>query len=368
MSDALHTLALTRLRGIPQSMALTLYRTAERPEDVFHHPHDIPGLTTKARTRLDEALRGADEALRRAESELEFAARNRISVLLLGADGYPARLAECPDPPVALFYRGTAELNARRVLAVVGTRHITEYGKDICRRLCADLYERLPDTLIISGLAYGVDIHAHREALALGLPTAGVLAHGLDTIYPASHRATAAEMVRRGGLLTEYMSATRVEKAYFLRRNRIVAGMADATIVVESAARGGALTTARLAQEYDRTVFAFPGRAGDQYSEGCNALIRNNVAELATSADDILRSLGWAAQAAPVRPEPTLFPSLSEDEQRVLDAISHEEPQPINRIAIATGLPVHIVSAALFELEMKGLAKALAGGAFRALR
>ena len=212
-----------------------------------------------------------------------------------------------------------------------------------------------PDCLVVSGLAYGVDIHAHRAALEAGAQTVGVLAHGLDTIYPSSHRATAAAMTGQGGLLTEYVVHTPAEKGNFVRRNRIVAGMTDATVVVESAEKGGALITARLARDYSREVFAFPGRVGDTASAGCNALIRSNVAALITSAADMADALGWvpAAEARPV--QLPLFPELSPAEKLLCDLLRGQEAKSVNQLAAGAALPVQQVSALLFELELKGV-------------
>lgn len=342
----------------------------------------LPGLgRTGARSAVAQAgtCRGAlsrqavfaetlHPLLQRADEELAYCQAQGISVLPLTAEAYPARLRETPDAPTVIYYRGTADLNARHVLAVVGTRHITDYGRDVVRRLTADLGRLVPDCLVVSGLAYGVDVHAHRGALEAGLPTLGVLAHGLDRLYPAAHRETAKRMVGKGGLVTEYPRGTTPERSNFLQRNRIIAGMADATLVVESARRGGALTTARLAQEYDRDVFAFPGRTTDTYSEGCNALIRSCRAALATSADDIVESLGWETATPADAAQPTLFPRLLPDEQSAYDALSDDRPRTPYDVAAAAGLPIGRATSALFALEMKGLARTLPGGAYRRLR
>ncbi len=305
--------------------------------------------------------------LQRAEEELAFCDKKGIRVLPLTDAAYSARLRETPDAPTVIYYQGTANLNAPHVLAIVGTRHITEYGRDVVRRLTADLGRLVPDSLVVSGLAYGVDVHAHRGALEAGLPTLGVLAHGRDRLYPAAHRETARQMLGRGGLVTEYPSGTRPVRGNFLQRNRIIAGLADATVVIESARRGGALTTARLAQEYDRDVFAFPGRTTDTYSEGCNALIRSCRAALVTSAEDILAALGWESAAPPDAAQPTLFPRLMPDEQCAYDALRDHAQRTAHDVAAATGLPIGRATSALFALEMKGLARTLPGGAYRLL-
>lgn len=363
MEELRHTLALGFLKGLGQSRALQCYQ---------HYGSATAALTDRdpSEPRLKAALAFLPDALRRADRELEFCARNGIRILPIGSPDYPVRLLNTPDAPLALFYRGTTALDARRVVAVVGTRHITEYGKDLCRHLCADLRRLLPDVLIVSGLAYGVDIHAHREALACGLDTVAVLAHGLDRIYPSAHRDTAARMTRQGGLLTEYPTATNPDKGNFVRRNRIVAGLADATIVVESAAKGGALITAHLARDYNRDVFAFPGRTGDTYSVGCNNLIRNNIAALATCAEDITLAMQWTEpkekKVAAIQRE--LFPDLTPDEQQVAKLLGEADTLTTAQLLDGIALPFNKLNALLFGLELKGVVKSMPGGRFRLLK
>ena len=286
----------------------------------------------------------------------------------LNAPEYPARLRECPDAPLVLFSRGNADLNAQRIISVVGTRKISEYGKELCQNIITDLSKIIPETLIVSGLAYGVDIHIHRACIETGLPTIGVLAHGLDRIYPAMHRDTAKRMIEQGGLLTEYITTTVPDKGNFVRRNRIVAGMSDATVVIESAKKGGALITARLALDYNRDVFAFPGRVGDRYSEGCNALIRSNGAALATSAQDIVEALGWQTTNEKTKPiQRELFPNLTEEQQTLCNALQNSDGRGLNELAITLNMPVQQISATLFDLEMTGVVKQMAGGRYKLL-
>lgn len=355
-------IALTRLKGLGAATALQAlahYKTAAAVLDATDTDDD----------RLRTALCGRDDALRRADAEMAFCEKNHIRVLPLTDTDYPARLRATTDAPPVLFFRGTADLNARRMLAVVGTRHITEYGRDICRHLCEDLAAAVPDCVIVSGLAYGVDIHAHRGALDHAMPTIGVMAHGLDRIYPAVHRDTAARMTQQGGLLTEYVSGTVPERGNFLARNRIVAGMSDATIVVESAKVGGALSTARLALEYSHDVMAFPGRATDPYSEGCNNLIRASRATLVTSAADILATLKWdTQQEKPAAVQRQLFPDLSTEETLIVEALKTEERLSVSRIQARTRLPFNSLNQLLFKLELKGVLRALPGGLYRLLR
>lgn len=364
MDETLCTLALSRLPGIGAATALRLYRAAGSAAGVYERRHEPETLLADAPPRLRHALTGWDEALARAEAELRLAREKGIDVLTPAAEAWPRRLNACPDAPLVLFGRGTANLNAPHVLTVVGTRRITEYGKRLCATLCRDLAELVPGTLIVSGLAYGVDIHAHRAALDAGLPTVAVLAHGLDRIYPPLHRQTAVEMTRRGGLLTEYTFGTKPDKGNFVRRNRIVAGMSDGTLVVESASHGGALITARLAREYGRDVLAFPGRTTDEYSQGCNALIRSHGAALVTSAADVAEALRWQTAAADKPVQRELFPALTTEETRLRDLLRGTEGKHTDRLAVEANLPVYRLTALLFELEMKGLVKPLPGGRY----
>ena len=226
--------------------------------------------------------------------------------------------------------------------------------------------------LIVSGLAYGVDIHAHRQALENGYETIGVLAHGLDQIYPYRHRETAAAMVSHGGLLTEFMTQTNADKPNFVRRNRIVAGMADATILVESASKGGGLITTEIAQSYDRAVFAFPGNVGAEFSEGCNNLIRDNGAALITCAEDFVRAMGWQNEAQLQQTlnkgiERNLFPELTPEEQQVVNLLQKTNDLQLNILSVKSALPIGQLTALLFQLEMKGIIKPLAGGMYHLL-
>jgi DNA processing protein len=254
---------------------------------------------------------------------------------------------------------------------VVGTRHATSYGEDLCISFIRDLAEYCPDTLVVSGLAYGIDIHAHRASLQHHLSTVGVLAHGLDRIYPAAHRKTAISMMDNGGLLTEFMSGTNPDRQNFVKRNRIVAGMSDATIVVESAVKGGALITAELSESYHRDCFAFPGRVNDPYSMGCNELIKKNRAALIQSAEDFVNAMGWNIveknnSKSSVQRE--LFPELSEEEEKIVQILQkYPDGIQINALVVEANIPINRMSSLLFEMEMKGLVRALAGGVYRLL-
>ena len=368
----LHHIALSLLRGLTQPQCVDLLRNIDHPRALFEDTatalDTLDQLVPATRTQLLHlfAERG-EEALSRAADELEFCRRHNIRPLALGTDDYPRRLAECPDAPAIVYYRGTADLDARHIVAVVGTRRITPYGKAHCERCCAELAEALPDALIVSGLAYGVDIHAHRAALDNRLDTVGVLAHGLDTLYPSSHRDTARDMLLHGGLLTEYVAGVRPFAGNFVRRNRIVAGLADVTLVVESAEKGGALITAHLAADYNRTVCALPGRTDDEYSRGYLHLVRDHRAELVTGADDLMRLMNWETKhnAQPVQLE--LFDGETPEQAALIKALrtAGSEGETAERLCIITNLPLSQVNATLFDLQMAAAVTLLAGGRYR---
>lgn len=370
--ELLYTMALTRMSGFNFQTTLHLYQELGGGQAVYEHRNDIMDVLPECSPRLAKTLTDWSLALPRAEQELLFMEKHHIKPLLLGSDEYPQRMAECADAPIILYYLGNADLNHQHVINIVGTRHATTYGQDLIRRFISDLRKLCPDVLIISGLAYGIDICAHREALQNGYKTVGVLAHGLDEVYPHQHRATAKEMLQHGGLLTEYMSETNADKVNFVRRNRIVAGISDATILVESAAKGGGLITCGIAQSYDRSVFAFPGAVGMPYSEGCNNLIRDNGASLISNAEDFVNAMGWQTdiqlkQAQADGIERTLFPELSDEENLIVNVLSKTGDLQQNTLSVKTNLPIGRLTALLFQLEMKGVIRPLAGGTYHLL-
>lgn len=370
MEEHLLTLALTRIRGLSQPMALSLYRELGSAQAVFDLLNNKESIPQQIPPKIISMLRdGYADALKRAQEEVAFCEKGKIRILALNDEDYPARLKETVDPPLVLFFLGNANLNAPRTISIVGTRRISEYGKSICQSFLPELKQTNPDTLIVSGLAYGVDIHVHRACLESNLPTVGILAHGLDMIYPSLHRDTARKMLAQGGLLTEYFSGTKPDKGNFVRRNRIVAGMSEATVVVESADRGGALITATIANDYNRDVFAFPGRINDQYSAGCNKLIAQQKATLITCAKDMTTALNWPNTSSTQEPrELSFFPEFTEDEARVCLALKgNMEGVHINKLVVDVNIPVGKLTALLFELEMKGVVKALVGGRYKLL-
>lgn len=364
-------MTLTRIPALSLTNARMLVEQTGSAEAVMEHRHDIRDIVPDANERLTKALSDVDEARRRAEAELEFAHKKHIRCLAFTDEqAYPQLLTQCADAPLMLYYLGHANLNAPRIVSIVGTRKATEYGKDLCRQFVKGLHDVYPDTVIVSGLAYGVDIHSHRAALEQGMPTVAVLAHGLDTIYPSAHRQTAVKMLEQGGLLTEYMSQTPGDKGNFVRRNRIVAGLSVATVIIESALKGGALITADLAAEYNREVCAFPGRTFDTYSAGCNELIHSQKAHLITSVEDFLDCVGWAKPKKEEHNEPRqqeLFLQLTDEEQRIVRCLEGADSKQINQIVVETNIPFALASATLFELELKGLVKVLGGARYRLL-
>lgn len=367
--ETLYAVALTRINHFNLTTSLELYRKLGSATAVMEHRHDIKAVLPDATPRLEEALKDVSEAMRRAEQEMKFDEDHNIQPLVIGDDNYPERLRRCDDAPLVLYYRGTANLNHQHIISIVGTRHCTIYGQDIIRRFTADMKSLCPDTIIISGLAYGVDINAHRQALTNGMETVGVLAHGLDYLYPTAHRETATEMLRQGGLATEFMTGTNADKMNFVRRNRIVAGLADATIVVESASKGGSLITANLASDYNRDVFAFPGNVGAPYCMGTNNLIRDNKATLITSAEDFINLMGWANDNQLLKAkkngiERQLFPELNDNEKKIASLLANNNNMQISVISMRSGLTIPTISAALLNMEMQGIVRQMAGGIY----
>ena len=309
-----------------------------------------------------------NESLSHAERELEFIARHGIATYYYTDSAYPHRLRECSDAPVLLFGKGHLNLNEGKFVSIVGTRSATERGKETTRRLVLDLAQKIPNVTIISGLAYGIDVAAHRAALEAGIPTIIVPAHGLDRVYPHIHRQVAVDALAQGGIVTEYPSETEPERSYFLARNRIVAGLADAVVVVESKLKGGALVTAYLACDYARSLYAFAGRPNDINSQGCNALIKNNRAMLIDSADDIIRDMQWETNKQNVQTEiEDLFVNLDSTEKQLLQLLRNaEDGMHVNELVAEMELDYAQVAASLMVLEMQDFVKALPGNIYRA--
>lgn len=302
-----------------------------------------------------------------AEKELDFIEKYKITPLFLTDKHYPRRLLNCYDPPTMLYYRGKADLNASKIIAIVGTRNKTDYGKHLTEQLIRQLATE--NILVISGLAFGIDAIAHKACVKHHLPTVGVLAHGLDDLYPQDHSTLAKDMIKHGGgLLTEFMHNTTPDRHNFPTRNRIVAGMSDATIVVETDVKGGSMITAELANSYNKDVFAFPGRVSDNKSAGCNYLIKNNKAILLTDAQQLMEIMGWIKKEKPKKQaQKELFIQLSENERRIVSLLQEKELLNVDELHQLSGLSSSNAAAAILSLELQNVLVAKPGKMFALL-
>ena len=362
--DLAYKIAISLIPGIGSITARNLIAYIGSVEGVFQEKEKtlmkIPGV---GEVNAQRVVR--QNVLERAKREVDFILKNKISTFFYLDDNYPTRLKNCSDAPIVLYFRGSADLNERRIISVVGTRNATNYGKEICDELIRSFSERNYPLLVVSGLAYGIDVHAHKACLKYDVPTVGVFAHGLDNMYPALHAPIAAKMLEKGGLITDFVSETKIDRQNFLRRNRIIAGLADATIIVESAEKGGALVTADIANSYNRDVFAFPGRCNDPFSRGCNKIIKLNEAVLVENAADIEKAMNWDVKlSAPKIVQTSLFVELTSEEQKLVDLLKGGD-RFIDEITIETQLPMSRVSALLLGLEFKGLVTSLPGKMYR---
>ncbi|WP_236059597.1 DNA-processing protein DprA [Chitinophaga rhizophila] len=356
-----HQIALTQIPQIGDIVAKKLLAHFGTASNVLHasrreleHTPDIGSVRADAIFQFRDYLR--------ADKEIAFIEKYDIQPVFYTDKAYPERLRHCADSPVMLYYKGSADLNAGRIVSIVGTRAPGEYGKAVCAAFVEELAAH--QITVVSGMAYGIDIIAHKRAVQEGIPTIGVLAHGLDRIYPPQHKGTAMMMQENGGLLTEFLSGTQPDKQHFPMRNRIVAGIADATIVVESGRQGGSMITADIANSYNRDVFAFPGRVNDPHAEGCNELIRTNKAMLLSGVEDLLQVMGWDTaqrKEAKHHPQTSLFLELSEAEQHIVTLFSGEDEKHIDELRRESHLPGSQVSTLVLKLEMLHVLRSLPG-------
>lgn len=356
----IYQMALANLQGMNVDLARKLLDVVGSEEQFFSMSEKDLRNLTRGRSKIysDDYRRNC---LQQAVTEEVFAREHGIAATYFTSEAYPRRLLEAPDAPAMIYTLGRCNLESAHVVSIVGTRHATQYGIRFCDTLISELAQRLPDLVVVSGLAYGIDIAAHRAALKHGVATVAVLPRGLNQIYPANHRNDAIAIARHGGmLLTDYTSQDEVHKANFLARNRIVAALSDCTVVVESAGSGGALVTASLAMSYNRDVMAVPGRCGDEYSTGCNKLIATNKAALITSADDLMAAMRWEGASKEPR-QLDLFPKLTKEEQAVVDVIRNHGEIHINALADALQLPVYKLMSLLVELDCKNIIATLPG-------
>ncbi len=364
--EVLYSIALTKVLPKNYLAQNILLERCGSARGVYDNRHSLRDTLPDASDKLVQAVSGMDEYLPFAEKEMLFVREKGIECLCKSDSRYPKLLRECGDAPIILFYRGAVDLNALRVISIVGTRRCTEYGQAFCRHFLRDLRKLFPDVLVVSGLAYGIDIAAHRAAMENGLSTVCVLAHGMEQIYPRSHERDAVEMEKNGGVLTEYTSYSNMEKINFVSRNRIVAGISQATIVVESKVKGGALITANMANGYNREVFAVPGCIDKEESAGCNALIRDNKATLLMSAQDFVFHLGWATSADELRSiQREIFPELTDEERTIVTRLrATREGLDVNQLSVDTNIAPFRLVALLPDLEARNVVKMLSGGRF----
>ncbi len=361
-NSLLYKLALSMIPGVGPVLGRRIVSYVGSVEGVFRENKlslaRIPGV---GRHTSDNILKR--QVLERAEKELEYIERNGIKALFYLDEDYPPVLRNFDDAPLVLYVKGDFDFSDKKqkYLSIVGTRKATNYGKTMCRKLISELVEMGYSPAIVSGLAYGIDYCAHEAALDSGLLTIAVLGHGLNMIYPAVHRTLAREIVDSGGaLITEYPFGTKVDKNMFVRRNRIIAALSEATVVAESGIGGGALITARYANDYNKLVAAFPGRSIDEHSLGCNYLIKTNQAVLIDSAEDLIKELNWDIQ--PVQQKIEFSPvELSDDEQKIVDLLREAEKMHVDNLALELGLSASQLLVVMFNLEMKGVVEQLPG-------
>jgi DNA processing protein len=363
LSELLYRTALTKIPKVGAVTSKNLIAHFGSAEGIFKaNRRDLTHISGIGETIANSIL--SSEVLRWAENELQFIEDNDIQVLFHTDAHYPRRLRALNDCPMQLYYRGNTDLNAARVVGIVGTRQPSGYGVRLCEEVVDGLMQYKP--LIISGLALGIDITAHRRCIDRKMPTVGIMGNGLQRIYPHEHRATAAEMFENGGLLTEYPSDQSPDAMHFPMRNRIIAGMCDALIVVETAAKGGSMITANMAADFDRELFAFPGRVDDKKSKGCNDLIRRQKAQLIESAEDLAKHLSWSdMDAKKAAPQARLFVELNDTEQLIMNSLKkYENGAVIDALSYDTLLPQSRLAAVLLTLEFNGVVRALPGKRF----
>jgi DNA processing protein len=360
----IYKIGISLIPGIGPANAKKIIAYLGSIEAVFKEPKStlekIPGIGSVTASSIANS-----QVLDRAKEELEFIAKNKIQPYYILDPNYPNRLRECADAPILFYSRGDVDLNSKKIISIVGTRKATIPGSDYCKKLIKDLVNNGHQPVVVSGLAYGIDITAHKASIDNNLPTVGVMAHGLDKIYPSAHVDIARKMVDNGAIITEFLSNTIPDRQNFIRRNRIVAGLSDATIVIESDLRGGSLITADIANSYNRDVFAVPGRVGEKSSAGCNWLIKTNRAALLESYKDLEYILGWDSGDKNKHIEQKLlFDSLSDEALQILNLLKKEGEMDLDKITMKLKLSLPKTSAILLNLEFDGFVKVLPGKIF----
>ena len=362
-TERYYQIALSHVNGIGIKRAMALLEAHGTAEEVFRQSlkslKTIPGISAAVAQAFKD-----EDILRVAAKEVAFIEKHDIQPIFFTDKEYPPRLQQCSDKPILLFYKGNAKLDAKKHVAIIGTRKPTDYGQRLTEELVEGLQNQ-EDLVVFSGLAYGIDVLAHRKCVKVGLPNVGVLAHGLDRIYPPTHAGVAREMLENGGLLTEFPSDTNPDRTNFPIRNRIVAGMSDVTVVVESDAKGGAMITAYIAASYNREVGAFPGRIYDAKSSGPNKLIKKNIAAAILGPEDLLEMMNWDGGKKKAPQQKQLFINLSPDEEAILAVLNSKDIVHSDEILNTTGLRPSMLSSTLLSLEMQGLVKTLPGKMYR---
>ncbi|NMH28348.1 DNA-processing protein DprA [Flavobacterium silvaticum] len=363
-TDLIYLIALRQCYGIGDITAKKLLTHFKSAEEVFkRNPVEIAGLTGIGLKNSQNIK--LSEWLQKAEREAEFAFQNNIDCQRFDDPDYPEKLKHCPDGPTLLFSKGNINLKDRKIISIVGTRKVTAAGIDFCRRLIFDLAPL--DPVIVSGFAYGVDIVAHQAAIEKGLQTIAVMAHGHNQIYPKPHQKFVKPILENGGFMTEFCTWENPLPENFVKRNRIVAGLSEATVVIESAEKGGSLITANMALDYNRDVFAVPGKPTDPLSQGCNNLIKTQRAQILTQAADLVYSLNWDLKKTELQVQKQLFVDLSDEEKLIFDHLSQTGNQSLDVIALECGFPVQKLSGLLLQMELKGVVRPMPGKMFQAV-
>lgn len=366
ISEREYFIAFANIKGLEFSTAKALIERYGSAEAIFSTEKLFLVNEEGCEQEIDLFKKSPKETLlSMASKEIDFIEKNNISTISFCDNNYPSRLLNCNDAPILLYSKGNTNLNSSRFVSIVGTRHATEYGRDWCEKFVFELGEMFPDVVIVSGLAYGIDICAHRAALECNLKTVAVLGNSLESIYPSTHRSSANAILKNGALISEYSSQAPTLKINFVSRNRIVAGMSDASVIVESKEKGGSLITASFATDYSRDVFALPGNIDREYSKGCNNLIRDNKAQLITSAKDMVDALGWECLQSSKRVQNSLFPDFDETEQLIMDIIEEKKGVDINTLSNLLGIATSKLLSSLMGLEFKGIIKSYPGNRYK---
>lgn len=359
--ELFYMLALSIVEGVGPRNARKLLEEFGCAENIFLYG---PGQSTShafSKVFADVALK-KQRIFLRSEEELKYVQQQGVFVTTINQPTYPSRLLNCPDAPIVLFYKGIPVLDKQRIVSIVGSRNATAYGRAVCKSLIREL--KRYDPVVVSGLAYGIDVIAHQEAVNNGLSTVGVLGHGIDMLYPETHHSLAQTMLEKGGLLTEYFSNTRPERFHFPMRNRIIAGISDVTIVVEAAQKGGALITARCANDYHREVCAIPGNVNQEFSKGCNYLIQSHGATMITCADDLAKIMQWPIPNKGSFSESLPFHNCSVEELELLQFIKKVGPKSLDDLVQLTGQHVSALSILLLQLELKNYISTMPGNTY----